>query len=106
MWACERSTLDIDAEVTCAELDSEKGKGWIGGKVTRNESTHPDYAGDNGADVWFSLHDLGAERQTAFISMPVFEQKKIKDAAAFCEKKPWSDEGMLEVTTGALAIFP
>ncbi len=102
----EAGTVDIDAEVTCAELDSKSGKGWIGGTVTRNDSTNPEYAGAAGADVWFRVLDLGAKEQTAFISMPIFQQKNIKDAATFCKKKPWSDKDLLEIKTGALAIFP
>ena len=102
----EAGIIDIEADVTCAELDGEVGKGWIGGKVRRNESTNPLYVAAVGTDVWFRILDLGATEQTALLSLPIFQQKGIKTAEAFCDKKPWSDKDLLRIETGALAIFP
>ncbi|MDH3647249.1 MAG: hypothetical protein OER80_10780 [Gammaproteobacteria bacterium] len=99
-------TLDLEVDVTCASLDSVQGKGWIGGKVKRNNSTNPIYASSIGAEAWFRILDLGREMQTALISLATFRDREIKSAIDFCEKKPWSDSDLLELDQGALAIFP
>lgn len=102
----EAGVIDIKATVACSELNSKTRKGWVGGKVQSNDSTNPLYVSAVGDDVWFRILDLGATEMTAFVSLPVFKQKGIDSAATYCDKKPWSDEGLLELDQGALAIFP
>jgi len=102
----EAGTLDLEVNVTCASLDSAQGKGWIGGKVKRNDSSSPAYAGKPGADAWIRVYDLILEKRTALISLPMFGDTKIKTAEMFCQKKPWSEVNLLQLDQGALAIFP
>ncbi|MBT8131612.1 MAG: hypothetical protein KJO35_05025 [Gammaproteobacteria bacterium] len=102
----EAGTIDIEADVSCATFDSPENKGWIGGTVRRNGSTNPAYAGEAGAEVWFRLLDLGAEKETAFITTTRFKNSKIKTAKDFCDQQPWSDNDLIELSDGALAIFP
>ncbi len=102
----EAGTLDIEVDVTCAVLDGEAGRAWIAGKVSRNGSTNPLYAGKAGAEAWFAILDRGKEEQTAWITLPKFAGKGVTDAAAFCKKKPWNEDDLIQLEQGALGIFP
>lgn len=102
----ESGSIDIEGKVSCATLDSDSGRAWIGGQVTRNDSTNPRYAGPAGADVWFRVLDRNLAKKEPMISLPVFREKDIATAAVYCQTTPWSDTGLLTVADGALAIFP
>lgn len=102
----ESGALDIEVDVSCVELDSEAGKAWIGGTVKRNDSTSPLHAGPTGREAWFRVLDRGAEQQTAWITLVSFGEGRIATAAAHCDKRPWSEKGLLQLEQGALAIFP
>lgn len=98
-------TIDIRAEVTCAVLDSSAQRAWVGGKVVRNGSTNPLYAGAPGADIWFSAAAPVAEIGNGAITMPVLRDKELGSASEFCSRKPWDSDGMLTVRQGALGVF-
>lgn len=99
-------TVDIEADVTCAVLDSPRQRAWIGGKVKRNGSTNPLYASAVGADVWFHAVGPVAETDPGAVGLPVMHDKKIASAAEFCKRKPWDKAALLTVQDGALGIFP
>ena len=100
----DAGTLDIEAEITCASLDNEAGRAWVGGKVTRNGSTDPRFAG--ATEVWMRALDRNSQRIQPLVSGPLLAAGKIKTASDYCNKKPWSDEDLYVVDPGALAVFP
>lgn len=55
-------TVDFQGTVTCASFDAANGRAWIGGVITRNNSTNPATMGaihQPGRDVWFRVVDNG-----------------------------------------------
>ena len=104
--SADAGTLDIEAEITCVSLDNEAGRAWIGGKITRNGSTDPRFAGGPGAQVWMRALDRNAQKIQPLVSGPLMAAGKIKTAGDYCDNKPWSDEGLYLVDPGALAVFP
>lgn len=67
--------VDFDAAATCLAVDAATNRGWVGGVVTANRSTHPGFLDpitDVGQDVWFRTVDYGegsnapADRSTTF----------------------------------------
>ena len=86
-------TVDFDADVTCMAVDRDQGRAWIGGVITANRSTSPDYTDSlhqPGHDIWFRVLDTGNEgdhqdRRT-FLG---FEGGSIPSSAAYCALRPW-----------------
>ncbi len=99
-------TLDIEADVVCATLDNDAGRAWVGGKVTRNGSTDPQFSGQPGTEIWMRALDRNAQQMQPLVSGPLMAAGTIKNASDYCSKKPWSDEALYAVEPGALAIFP
>ncbi|MBT8144750.1 MAG: hypothetical protein KJO55_08615 [Gammaproteobacteria bacterium] len=100
----DSGNLDIEAEVTCVSLDNDKGRGWVGGTITRNDSTDARYTGHT--EVWMRVFDRNLQNQPPMVSAPLFASGKIDSASEYCRRKPWSNEGLHLVQPGALAIFP
>ena len=99
-------TLDIEAEATCASLDHDAARAWVGGKITRNGSTDPRFSGEPGTEVWMRALDRNAEKMQPKISGPLLAGGEFNSAEDFCSKRPWSDDEFYVVDPGALAIFP
>lgn len=88
-------TFDIHASVTCLAVDPDRRRAWIGGVITRNNSTDPFYQQaiyQPGHDAWFRVVDYGegndapADRST-FIG---FENTPgIPTSEAYCALRPW-----------------
>ena len=58
-------TYDFDGRVTCMSVDLTAGHAWIGGVVTANRSTDPQFRTpihQVGKDVWFRVLDTGQPR--------------------------------------------
>jgi hypothetical protein len=54
--------VDFAGRATCMAVDPVNRRGWIGGVVTRNKSTHPSFTTpihQVGRDVWFRFVDYG-----------------------------------------------
>src|SRR5258708_40226457 len=52
--------VDFDADVTCLAVDRNLGRAWIGGVITANRATQPDFTDANhqpGHDNWFRVLD-------------------------------------------------
>lgn len=88
--------VDFSGEVTCMAVDPVMHRAWIGGVITKNESTDPSVSGgifEPGHDVWFRVVDYGegsnalqADR-TTFLG---FENNPtIKSSAQYCAERPW-----------------
>jgi hypothetical protein len=107
-------TADFHARVTCLSVDETTHRAWIGGVITKNESTDPDYAAPiyvPGKDVWFRVVDYGegaagvADRST-FLG---FEGAAgFLTSADYCAGRPWpdSDARTWPVTSGNLTVAP
>ena len=85
--------VDFHAKVTCLAVDSTLGRAWIGGVITENKSTSPDYTGQAqqpGHDIWFRVldddTDNGGDRST-FMGF----EGAIPDSATYCATRPWPD---------------
>lgn len=102
----QAGTIDIEAEVTCAKLDSATGRGRLGGRIVRNNSTDPRYAAETGADVWMRLLDRNRQQTQPLVGLPVLRAGRVRSAAGFCAGDDWNDEDLHLVDPGALAIFP
>jgi len=107
-------TADFHARVTCLSIDEVNHRAWIGGAVTKNASTDPDYAApiyQPGKDVWFRVVDYGsggsgvADRST-FLG---FEGAAgFLTSAAYCAGRPWpdADARTWPVTSGNITVTP
>jgi len=54
--------VDFDADVTWLAVDHDLGRAWIGGVITANRSTSPDFMDtiyQPGHDIWFRVLDSG-----------------------------------------------
>ncbi len=84
--------------VTCVTFDSENHRAWIGGVVTRNDSSHPSFLQERhevGRDIWFRVVDYGegadapADRST-FVG---FEgDAGFITSADYCAGQPWPED--------------
>ena len=85
-------TIDFSAKVTCLAVDSQLGRAWIGGVITANSSTSPDYMGgvfEPGHDVWFRVLDSpvpNGEDRSTFMGF----EGAIPSSAAYCALRPWA----------------
>jgi hypothetical protein len=90
-------TIDFHAEVTCMSVDLDNGRAWIGGVVTQNNSTDPDYQQDiyqPGQDIWFRVLDSG-QGSNAPADRITFTGFKggggIDTSAQYCAARIWPD---------------
>lgn len=54
--------IEFRGRVTCVSVDPVTGRAWIGGVVTGNNSTHPQFTTARtqpGRDIWFTVLDSG-----------------------------------------------
>jgi hypothetical protein len=105
--------VDFDADVTCLSVDAVNRRAWLGGKVTRNGSTDPDFMTDinqPGRDIWFRVLDSsngpdGGDRST-FLG---FEGSAgFPTSAAYCAGRPWAANNARTwpVTSGGIHVHP
>jgi len=62
------TVVDFSGIVTCVTIDAGLGRARIGGVVTENRSTNPNFLTENhevGDDVWFRVEDNGEGRNDA-----------------------------------------
>ena len=90
-------TIDFHAAVTCMAVDLDHGRAWIGGVVTQNDSTDPDFQQDihqPGQDIWFRVLDSG-EGSNAPADRTTFTGFKggggIQTSAQYCAARIWPD---------------
>lgn len=105
--------VSFSGVVTCVEVDSEHGRAWIGGVITRNRSEHPAFTGDihqPGRDIWFRVLDSGQGQaepdRTTFVG---FEgDAGIDTSEEYCEEKIWPDDNARTspVISGNIKVRP
>jgi hypothetical protein len=107
--------IEFRGRVTCFSVDSATGRAWIGGVVTENNSTHPQFTTPRtqpGRDIWFRVLDGGeganaAEPDRSTISG--FEgDRGIITSADYCAAKLWLDgnANTHPVTQGNIQVRP
>lgn len=91
-------TLEFFGRATCMTVDTERGRAWIGGVITRNNSTHPGWRTDvhePGRDIWFRVVDNG-EGQGAEVDRTTFVGfeggRGIITSEEYCEVRFWDEE--------------
>ena len=89
-------TASFAGVVTCMASDPATGRAWIGGVITQNNSTSPDYQVDitqPGRDIWFRVLDSGegaaanADR-TSFVGFT--GSAGIQTSAEYCAARIWA----------------
>ncbi len=89
--------VEFHGDVTCVSVDREQGRAWVGGVITQNRSTQPDFRDDAttqvGKDIWFRVLDdgegKGATDRTTFVG---FEGGGgIITSQEYCEARIWPD---------------
>lgn len=114
VYESEGLTVDFAGEVTCVSFDPVTNRAWIGGVVTRNNSTNPAVRLPQhavGRDVWFRVVDNGEgqspdDRTTVFGFEP--GPGGIITSAEYCERQLWTpnDANTWAVTDGNIQVRP
>ncbi len=87
--------VDFDADVTCLAVDRDLGRAWIGGLITANRSTSPDFTDavhQPGHDIWFRVLDSGQEADQQDRRTFVGFEGAIPSSAAYCASRPWAPD--------------
>ena len=103
--------IDFKAEVTCLSVDAVNHRAWIGGVITENRSTHPQFmtaVHQVGHDIWFRVQDNGpgAGDATPDVTTIVgFETVAIPSSIFYCTTQPWRTNNVWPVA-GNLIVSP
>lgn len=104
--------VEFRGTVTCVAADTDTGRAWIGGVVTENNSTHPNFTTPRtqpGRDVWFRVLDAGEgaganpDRTTIY----GFEgDRGIITSEQYCAARLWLDgnANTFPVTNGNIQV--
>jgi hypothetical protein len=111
--AFDDDVVEFHGAVTCLTTDPVNGRAWIGGVITANTSTAPDFIGpifEVGRDVWFRVLDggegAGAVDRSTFLG---FEGGGgIITSAEYCAAQIWpaGDARTHPVTSGDIQVRP
>lgn len=102
--------IDFKAEVTCLSVDAPNHRAWIGGVITENRSTHPQFTTvvhQVGHDIWFRVQDNGAglADTTPDVTTIVGFEGVIPSSQAYCDTMPWRTNNVWPVK-GNLTVSP
>ena len=108
----ETGTIDFEGDVTCLAVDSVNRRAWIGGVITTNRSTSPNFntapQHQVGHDIWFRVldtepGDLEPDRST-FVGF----EGVIPTSEAYCRDRIWPEGNARTwpVTSGGLIAHP
>jgi hypothetical protein len=105
-------TASFTGVVTCMASDPVNRRAWIGGVITQNNSTSPDYQVDitqPGRDIWFRVLDSGegtaaAADRTSFVGFT--GSAGIQTSAEYCAARIWAAENARThaVTNGNIQV--
>jgi hypothetical protein len=104
--------VDFEGEVTCMSIDPALGRVWIGGVVTKNNSTDPAFQTaihEPGDDVWFRVLDNGEGADAAADRSSVYGFEGaggVTTSAEYCERKLWAagDVNTFPLTAGNIQV--
>lgn len=95
-FEADGAVVDFDGAATCLSTDASTNRGWVGGVVTANRSTHPAFTNPVihavGADVWFRVVDYGEGSKAAADRSTTFGFRGaagILTSAEYCAIRPW-----------------
>ena len=102
--------IDFRAAVTCLSVDALNHRAWIGGIITENRSTHPQFTTavhQVGHDIWFRVQDNGAglADTTPDVTTIVGFEGVIPSSQAYCDTMPWRTNNVWPVK-GNLTVSP
>ena len=103
--------IDFKAEVTCLSVDSVNHRAWIGGVITENRSTHPQFTTpihQAGHDIWFRVQDNGpglSDTTPDVTTIVGFESPAIPSSIFYCTTQPWRTNNVWPVR-GNLTVSP
>jgi hypothetical protein len=108
----ETGTIDFKGEVTCLAVDSVNRRAWIGGVITANQSTSPNFntapQHQVGHDIWFRVLDTepgdGEPDRSTFVGF----EGVIPTSEAYCRDRIWPEGNARTwpVTSGNLIVQP
>jgi hypothetical protein len=107
--------IEFRGRVTCVSVDVVNRRAWIGGVVTENNSTHPQFTTARtqvGRDIWFRVVDYGEANgvpQPDRTTIPGFEgDRGIITSAEYCATQPWvaGDVATHPLTNGNIQVRP
>jgi hypothetical protein len=105
--------IEFDAQVVCLAVDAANQRAWIGGVVTQNESTDPDYLtaiNQPGRDVWFRVLNgadvAGGTDRSTFLGFQ--GAAGIETSPEYCAARLWPDNNARTwpVISGAIRVHP
>jgi len=104
--------IDFSGEVTCLAVDPVNHRAWIGGTITKNNSTDPDFQTDiqqPGRDIWFRVLDAGegadATGRTTFTGFQ--GSAGIQTSAEYCAARLWAaNNARTWPVTGNISVRP
>jgi len=104
--------IDFYGAVTCLSEDPVNHRAWIGGTVTQNNSTDPDFQGDinqPGRDIWFRVLDAGEGAgvvdRTTFTGFQ--GSGGFQTSADYCAGQPWpTGNARTWPVTGNVSVRP
>jgi hypothetical protein len=101
--------VDFDADVTCLAVDTAMGRAWIGGVITANRSTSPDFQDtiyQPGHDIWFRVLDSGQGQSPQDRRTFVGFEGAIPSSAVYCATQPWAPDNARTwpVTSGNVTV--
>lgn len=107
--------VDFTGEVTCLTIDAARGRARFGGRITKNNSTHPGFLTGNheiGDDVWFRVQDggEGADSQDASTSYG-FKPTLVDTSEQYCALPfdglpAWNPASTFPLLAGNIQIRP
>lgn len=106
--------IEFRGRVTCVSVDPAAGRAWIGGVVTENNSTHPQFTTERtqvGRDIWFRVVDNGQGAGAAPDRSTImgFEgDRDIITSQEYCDAQLWPDGDVAThpVTQGNIQVRP
>ena len=107
----EGELIQFSAEVTCLSIDAVNHRAWIGGVITENRSTHPQFTTpvhQVGHDIWFRVQDNDsvAPSTTPDVTTIVgFESPTIPSSQFYCDTQPWRSNNVWPVR-GNVSVTP
>jgi hypothetical protein len=107
--------IEFRGRVTCVSVDEAAGRAWVGGVVTENNSTHPQFTTERtqvGRDIWFRVLDGGeganAQEPDRTTIMGFEGDRGIITSAEYCAAQLWVDGNVAThpVTQGNIQVRP
>ena len=102
--------IEFHGTVICMSVDPVNGRAWVGGVITENNSTDPDFQGaihQVGQDIWFRVLDGGESGdRTTFLGFA--GSAGIGTSREYCELMPWpaNNARTHPVTAGNILVSP